>query len=113
MRFRAVADRQPQREARASSRQILRGHPSAVGLDDADGEAETETRALARALRREERVEDASQMLGWNTGPVVLHLDHDLVALAQRAYAQQAAAGVGFHRVGGVGEQVQQHLLEL
>jgi len=109
--LRAVADGEPQGEARASPGQILGRHPSAVRLDDADGQAEAEARPFARDLRREERVEDPPQVVRGNTGPVVFDLNHDVVALTQRAHGEDPAARVRLHGVRRVGEEVQQYLL--
>ena len=71
-----VAERERQSEAGARAGNVLDLHAAAVGLDDADRQAEAEPRAFADALGREERIEDAMEMLGRDARPVVFHLDH-------------------------------------
>ena len=82
-------------------------------LDDADGEAEAEARALPDPFRREERVEDLPEVLGPDAGPVVLHHDRDPTVVAGRADGENAVPSRGLHGVDRVAEEVEEHLLKL
>ena len=110
---RSLDDRQRHREADAAAGDILGAHPATVRLHDADGEAEPEARALAGRLGREEGVEDPAEVLGRDPGAVILYLDRDRRAVAPGADGQHTLPVRGPHRVDGVAEEVQQHLLEL
>ena len=112
---RAVADRQRDEERRAGARLGLHRDAAAVLLDDRVGDGQAEARALADFLRREERIEDARLHVLRHARPVVVHFEDDGVAVEVVPAAQdERAAAVGReHRLLGVDDQVEQHLLEL
>ena len=88
---------------------------AAVLLHDRVGDRQPEARALADLLRREERIEDLRLHLFRNPGPIVVDLEDDRVAVrvVPGAHDQHAAAVRGEHRLLGVDDQIEQHLLEL
>ena len=108
-------DRQLDGERRAAAGRALRPDPPAVLLDDAVADRQAEARALARLLRREERVEDAAQRLGAHAGAAVAERRRHGAVATPRADAQRALrrSSVGAHRLLGVDDDVQEHLLDL
>jgi len=101
----------PDAEARAAARFAAHVDAAVVLLDDAVGERQAQAGAATHGLGREERVEDARQMLGSDAAAVVLDLDPDLVPGVAAAHDDQAALRAD--RLGRVDEQVQEHLIEL
>ena len=107
-------DRQLDQEARASLARVLRPDATLVLAHDAEGDREPEPRPRAGGLGGEERVEDALEQVGRDARPRVLHLDPDHVARAERPHRQALLVALrALHRLLGVGDQVQEHLLEL
>src|SRR5207245_8694369 len=92
---------------------VLSGYAAAVRLHDAEGQAEAEARSLAGRFGREERVEDPAEVCGRDPGAVILDHNRDRRAGVRGAHGQHTAAVSGLHRMDGVAEEVQQHLLEL
>src|SRR5205085_2833029 len=68
--------------------------------------------AVAFALRREERLEDAARVIGRDAGAVVGDTELELATLGLARFEREAARAFG-HRVTRVGDQVDEHLLEL
>ena len=84
-------------------------------FDDGIRDREAEAGALADVLRREERIEDARLDVFGHARAVVAHLEDDRVAIdvVPRAQDQRAASVRANHRLLGIDDQVQQHLLHL
>ena len=112
----AGADRQLDGERRAAApAPDFTRDPAAVLLDDRVGDGQAEAGALADFLRREERIEDPRLHVLRHPRPVVVDLEDDRVALeiVPGAEDQRAAAVGAEHRLLGVDDQVEQHLLDL
>ena len=84
-------------------------------LDDGVGDRQAEAGALADLLRREERIEDLALHLSRNPGSIVTDLKHDglVFDVVPRADDQRAAAVGREHRLFGIDDEVEQHLLNL
>ena len=84
-------------------------------LDDRVGDREAEPRALADFLGGEERIEDARLHVFRNAWSVVVDLEHDRFRfeVVPAAEHDRAAAVRAEHRLLGVDDQVEQHLLKL
>ena len=102
--------RQRQREPRALPDRAVAVNRAVVLAHDAVGDRQAEARAAADRLGREERIVDARQLLRRNAGAGVGDLGDHAIAVDARRDRQPAAAR---HRVAGVEEQVQEHLLQL
>src|SRR5215813_13386175 len=108
-----LADRQVNGEEGAAVRTVLRPDAAAVLRDDAVRDGEPEAAALTRLLRGEERIEDAREVLGWNTVAVVGDLDAHAGFHERGADREQPAAVRLHHRVLRVLDHVQQHFLQV
>src|SRR5262249_58133555 len=108
-----LPNRQIHGEARPCAAQVFGVHAPSMGLDDADGETQPEAGPGPRGLRGEERVEDSTQVLGRNTGAVVLDLDEHFGPSPHGSHGQRAEAVRRPHGVNGIAEQVEEDLLEL
>ena len=108
----ASRDGQHDAERRAASGRAFHGDRSAVRLDDAVAHAEAEPGAFASGLRREERLEHALQRLLRHAGAGVGHLGDDRVALASGPDHEPLRRRAP-HRVLGVDDEVENHLLQL
>ena len=97
-----------EREAGALADRALAVDGAVVLLDDAVGDRQPEPGALADGLGGEERIVDAGQVLGRMPAPVS-DLDDRAPSLDRRGTVSQPPR----HRVAGVEEQVQEHLLQL
>ena len=84
-------------------------------LHDRVRDGQPEPRALADLLRREERIEDFRLQLLRYPGTVVVDLEDDRLALqvVPAADDESAAAVRREHRLLGVDDEIQQHLLNL
>ena len=84
-------------------------------LHDRVGDRQPEAGALADLLRREERIEDLRLQLVGNARAVVVDLEHHrfLLGVVPGANDEHAAAVGREHRLLGVDDQVEQHLLDL
>ena len=84
-------------------------------LHDRVRDGQPEPGALADLLRREERIEDLGLHIRRHARTVVGDLEGDRVALdvVPRADDERAAAVGREHRLLGVDDQVEQHLLDL
>ena len=103
-------------ERRADVRTRLEPDAPAVLLHDRVGHGQPETGALADLLRREERIEDLRLQLVGNARPVVVDFEHDrfLIRVVPRAHDERSPRPLADeHRLLGVDDQVQQHLLHL
>ena len=89
--------------------------PAAVLLDDRVRDGQAQAGALADFLRREKRVEDLRLQFLRDPRTVVVDLEDDGVAVdVVPAADDESAAAVGReHRLLGVDDQVEQHLLHL
>src|SRR5258708_3569155 len=104
-----LVERQPDAERRAL-RSGREGQRAMVALNHSARDIEAETGAFADALRREERIEDATLNILWNAGTVVDHFHNQAVALPAGGDADRPASR---HGVNGVRDQVGPHLVEL
>jgi hypothetical protein len=108
--------RQADPEGRAFPEPGFAGNQAAVVLDDPQGDGQAEARALAHLLGGEERVEDAPLDLGRHPAAVVDDLELDIrPSGGPRPDLDAAVAGLAVRvkdRVPGVGEQVDEDLLE-
>src|SRR5262249_2878387 len=104
---------QVESEASSAAYPVLAVQVAAVTLDNANGETEAEAGPRASRLRGEERIEDTAQVFGRDTGTTVVDLHDDLGAAVHRSHAEDALALDGSHRVNGMAEQVEKHLLNL
>ena len=102
-----------ERRARAGTRR--KADPAAVLLHDRIRHGQAEARALADFLRREERIEDLRLQLLGDSRAVIVDLEHHRLPLdvVPAAHDERAAAVRRQHRLLGVDDQVQQHLLHL
>ena len=84
-------------------------------LHDRVRDGQSETGALADFFRREERIEDLAQYVLRHARPIVVDLEHDqlTVGFVPRPHDQRASSVRGQHRLLGVDDQIQQHLLNL
>ena len=84
-------------------------------LRDRVGDGEAEAGPFADFLRREERVEDLRLRVAWNARSIVGDFENGGIAVAvvTGANDQRAASIRGEHRLFGVDQQVEQHLLDL
>src|SRR6266511_1294942 len=85
----------------------------AVPIDDAVNDREPEPRALADVLGGEERIEDPRQHVGRDAGTVVAHGDLDLAVAPRGDNLDRAARLALADRLGGVRDQVHEHLIQL
>src|SRR5215831_7851822 len=108
------ADGQVDRERGALAWQAVGGDVAAVLPDDPVGDAEPEPGA-GRALRGDEGVEDLRQHVGGDAGAGVLQRDPHAVRAEGPGGDPQAALAFRLlrHRLLGVGDQVDEDLLEL
>src|SRR5258706_403206 len=88
---------------------------STMLLDDGVRDGQAKTGALADFLRREKRIEDFRLDLLGNAWTVVVDLEDDrlLLGIMPAAHHQDAAAVGRQHRLFGVDDEVEQHLLDL
>src|SRR5438093_13643989 len=77
---RHVGLREGQREPRALPEHTVATNRPRVLVHDAVGDGQTKTGAPADGFRREERVVDSREMLGWHTRPGVAHLGDHMTA---------------------------------
>src|SRR5258708_7273028 len=82
--------RQPDAKHRPLAGAALGADAAAVAFDDAVNDGEAQARALAHVLGGEERIEDARQDLGGDTGAVVGHRDLRVGAVTPHADLDQA-----------------------
>jgi hypothetical protein len=84
-------------------------------LDDRVRHRQAETRTFSHFFRREERIEDPRQQILGHARAVVVDLeDHGfLIGFVPGSEDQRAAAVRAEHRLLGVDDQVEQHLLQL
>ena len=84
-------------------------------LHDRVRDGQAEAGALADFLRREERIEDLRLHLVGNARAVVVDLEDDrlLIGVVPGADDEHAAAVGRQHRLLGVDDQIEQHLLDL
>ena len=84
-------------------------------LHDRVGDRESQARALADLLCREERIENPASDVDRHAGAVVADLERHgvLLGVMPGADDQRAAPVGGEHRLFGVDHQVEQHLLDL
>ena len=84
-------------------------------LDDRVRDRQAETGPFADFLRREKRIEDLRLQLVGNARAVVVDLEDDgfMLDVVPRADDQHAAAVCREHRLLGVDDEVEQHLLHL
>src|SRR5690606_3421876 len=68
--------------------------------------------SLRARLRREERIEDLVQVFARNAGPGVHDMDGDARSGRPRAHDEQSV-GHRVHRLLGVHDEIDQHLLEI
>src|SRR5580765_7348186 len=101
---------QPNREHRAAGGRALSPDLPAVLRDDLIADRETEPRALADGLGGEERIEDPAKGLGRHARPRVDDIDHRHGPLTSRLDGDRAHSRDG---LGGVGEHVQEDLVDL
>src|SRR3990172_779859 len=99
-----------EREGRPVAGAALDLDPTTHRLDDAVADRQTEARALADPLGREEREEDLAQHLGGHATPRVLDVELHPTVLHARA---QGDATVPADGIAGVVDEVEQDLLEL
>ena len=106
-----------QREGRALAHGAVDADPAVMGFDDVAAHREPQAgAALAAGVRTffggEERIENLRQHFRRNAAAVVAHhqVDHVVLGVVQQLDQQPAAVG---HRLPGVDQQVQQHLLNL
>ena len=111
--LRPLHDRQLDDEGRSLARPAFDANAPAVVVDDAVADRQAEAGPLAAFLRREERVEDAAQVLRRNADAIVDERQEDVALLGARADLQLAAAVRAQHRVLGVGDDVEEDLLDL
>src|SRR3954453_23434730 len=102
--------RQHQREPRPLSNCAVAADHPVVLVDDPVGNRQAEPGPAADRLRREERIVDAGQLLGRDPGPGIGDLGERLAVDDARRHREPAAAR---HRIAGVQEQVEEHLLQL
>jgi len=106
--------RQLENEFGTALHTVLRAQPAAVLLDDAVADRQPEARALAHRLGREERFEDAQQVLGQDARAVVAQAQaHLRVVALQREPELRVARARPSGRIDDVLQQVHQHLLQL
>src|SRR5690606_14226353 len=79
-------------------------------LDNTVGDGKAEAGAAPLRLRREERIVDTGQVFGGNTDACVGDLDKRLVTAGRCRDSQPATTR---HRIAGMHEEVEEHLLEL
>src|SRR5689334_24877550 len=96
-------EREPQDEARATTRSRLDGEGSSVTRGNLSRDGEAESRPLARGFGREEWIEDARAQLLRHAGPIVLDDDLDGRRQKARRHADQGGAKAA-HRLPRVGE---------
>src|SRR5580704_5576629 len=88
---------------------------AAVQLDQCFGDRQAETRALVPARQMVfhllKRFEHLLQMVAWNADPGILDRDHQISLAVAPATDDDAAARLG--KFDGVGEKIEQDLLEL
>src|SRR5882672_9451069 len=102
-----------ERERRSTTHLALHPQAAAVELDELSRQREAETRALALArgvAHLAELLEDRLLVLWRDTDPGVGHGHLDGAIRGQRTHVDPAALRREFH---GVGQQIQEHLLEL
>src|ERR1043166_6881511 len=105
-----LGGREMKLEGRAAPRSGVDGDAPAVSAHDALADREPEPHAFF-LLGRKERAEDVGQRRFGNADPGVGDGDHHGIrAVARGADRHLAAAG---HRLGGVEQEIDQHLLEL
>ena len=80
--------------------------------DDLVGDRQAQSRSLAHVLGREERIEDARQHFGRHAAAVVLDLDRHVIEPLAPGDHHDPAAGPD-HRLDGIGDEVEQHLVHL
>ena len=85
-------------------------HRAAELVHDLARDGEAEAGACARRLGGEERIEHAAEVLGGNPRSGVADREHD-PAIAAARFGLDAA--LALHRLCGVEEHVEHHLLEL
>ncbi len=100
-------------EAGAAVFAAVDGDGSAVLLHDAVAQRQAQSGAVAGLLGGEERVEDARAQRVGNARPRVLDPEVDAVRRCTGADRQPLVAAVGLERLQGVGQQVEEHLLQL
>ena len=87
---------------------------AAVVAHDAVGDAESQSGALAHAARREERVEDAGQIVGGDTGSAVDDRQRHGVGLGRHCGGERDRRGVAAgDRVLRIDHQIEQGLLQM
>ena len=79
------------------------------------GHRQAESGPLAHFLGGEERVEDLRLQVVGNAGAIVVDFEHDrfLPRVVPRPHHERAASVRGKHRLFGIHDQIQQHLLDL
>src|SRR5262245_15160781 len=109
----AAADGQLDEERRASSQARSEANSPAVLLDDRVGDRQPEPGSLSDLLRREERIENLRLQIIRNAGTIVVDFENDglLRRIVPRPYHEDAAAVDRQHRLLGIDDQVEQHLL--
>ena len=80
-------------------------------LDDAVGQGQSQACALANGFCSEKRVEDFLQVLRCDAGAGVLHFDP--YRLCSMPGAQGQGAAFRANRLGGIDDQVHEHLIDL
>src|SRR5262249_14874032 len=125
LRLAALVARQEDGELRALAGLAFDEDEAARLLDDAVDGGETKPGAGAHLLRREERLEDARQILAWNADAGVGHLDlhvfagrHYLVGAPHRIFARHVGGADGEraarrHGVPRIDGEIDDDLLEL
>src|SRR5206468_8046296 len=106
-------DRQLDHEAGTLGR-VFRPDAPLVLAYDAERDREPEARARAGGFGGEEGIEDALEEVGRDPGAGVFDVDTEHVARAPRAHREPLLVALrALHRLLGVGDQVQEYLLQL
>src|SRR5439155_5959064 len=116
--FRAAvcaADGKFDRKRRSSSRRRTNADAPAMLLRDRVRDGKAETGSFANFLRREEGVEDSRLRVVWNARTIIGDFENGGIALVVMtgSNGQHPASIGGEHRLFGVDQQVEEHLLDL